>query len=174
MKIYHYIQLDRGRAVDCWLDYLQLGKIEMSWGKLFNTRRYRRLSTHRDRLRKHAHWHIGRLLAKQGLQWERWRIEEELSPVLGHERLRGKIRVLCQDESPKQAGQMKQPERLKEPLTEDDLVPCKLCATPAKLFGGGLSQEGYTLSCKNGHSLSAGLREADREKILSDWNVLHG
>ena len=55
-------------------------------------------------------------------------------------------------------------------MDNQKLLPCPFCGSEAKLKGGPMSQENYSIWCKNLHHLDGGM---DEQKLIDTWNTRH-
>lgn len=48
-----------------------------------------------------------------------------------------------------------------------ELKPCPFCGAEAKLLGGTMAQELYSIWCANRHHMEGGF---NADKLIADWN----
>lgn len=55
-------------------------------------------------------------------------------------------------------------------MTNTSIMPCPFCGSPARLMGGPIAQERYSIWCDNNHHLDGGM---DADKLIDEWNTRH-
>lgn len=51
-----------------------------------------------------------------------------------------------------------------------ELKPCPFCGTTARIFGGPMAQERYSIWCNNYHHIEYGMNE---QETIDAWNTRH-
>lgn len=90
IKINESVTITSGRVHEVWKRAnMVLARNQGTWGSYYGTAAYKRQIEHFEKLSKHGHWLIMRLLKENGLNWKAWIVDRRGSDRL-HDVKRGK------------------------------------------------------------------------------------